>query len=388
MNNKKRSLTFVGPASFAMVSLCLAGCHKNAPAPTVVPPVEVGIVTLQPQSIHFSTELPGRTSAFRIAEIRPQVGGILQKRLFKEGSEVKGNQSLYQIDPAPFRVNLSRAEANAESAQSLFDRYEKLIKTRAVSQQQYDDARSQYLQAKAAADSARIDLSYTNLNAPIAGRIGRSSVTEGALVIANQSSPLATIQQLDPIYVDITQSATALMRLKAQLASGQLKTDGKDQAEVQLKLEDGKTYTHSGRLQFSEVSVDEGTGAVTLRAVFPNPEGQLLPGMFVRAQLQEGVRDNALLIPQRGVARDTQGNPTALVLDSQNTVQLRQVVTDRSLDGKWLIERGLNPGDRVVVDGIQNVRPGVRVKPVSVMVVGSVSDAAATRGAATTVAKQ
>lgn len=341
--------------------LALAGCKPQAAPPPAVEPA-VTVVTVAPADVELSTQLPGRTAPYLVAEIRPQVGGILLQRLFQEGSQVRAGQVLYQIDPAPFRATLARAEASHESARLLAERYERLIKSRAISQQEHDDARSQYLQAAAALETARIDLGYTRITAPISGRIGRSSVTQGALVTANQASALATIQQLDPIYVDITQPSTAILRLKEDLASGRLKSAGRGQAEVSLELENGKPYEHVGRLQFSEVTVDQGTGAVTLRAIFPNPDGKLLPGMFVRARLQEGIRSQALLVPQRGITRDPSGQATALVVDAEDKVELRQVTVERSVGSQWLVSAGLEPGDQVIVDGVQNVRPGAKVR--------------------------
>lgn len=334
------------------------------PRPKTLPLPEVGVVTVQPRSLHLSTELPGRTSAYLVAEVRPQLSGILLERRFQEGSDVRAGQVLYQINPAPFRATLARAEANLEAARLLSERYDRLVQTRAISQQERDDARSQFLQAQAAVESARIDLDFTRITAPISGRIGRSTVTQGALVTANQAAALATVRQLDPIFVDVVQPSAALLRLREDLASGRLKSAGEGEAEIRLRLENGQEYPLAGKLQFSEVSVDEGTGAVTLRAVFPNPDGVLLPGMFVRAQLREGVREQALLVPQRGVTRDTQGNAVALVLDGNDTVQQRAVSTERSIDGQWLVSAGLEAGDRVVVDGVQNVQPGSQVRPV------------------------
>ncbi|MBJ9993778.1 efflux RND transporter periplasmic adaptor subunit [Pseudomonas sp. S33] len=364
--NKRKTFLATTIAFPIVVSIALTGCNKSETSVAAPTPPEVDVVTLAVSSTPLSTELPGRTTAFLVAEVRPQVGGLLEKRAFQEGAEVKAGQVLYQIDAAPYRATLSRAEAMLESSQLLAKRYEALVKTHAISQQQFDDARSQFLQAKAAAESARIDLGYTRITAPISGRIGRSTLTQGALVTANQTNPLATIQQLDPIYVDITQPATALLQLKEDLASGRLKTTGGGQAEVHLKLENGRDYPHAGKLQFSEVSVDPSTGAVTLRAVFPNPDGILLPGMFVRTQLQEGVRDQAILVAQRAVTRDTQGKAVALVIGAQDTVEQRALTTERALDGQWLVSEGLHAGDRVIVDGIQHVQPGMKVKPVEV----------------------
>lgn len=364
---EERNALLPGIALILTVCLSLAACQKNEPAEAreVAALPEVGVVTLQPQPVTLSTELPGRTTAYLIAEVRPQVGGILLKRLFVEGSDVKAGQVLYQIDPAPYRATLARAEASLESARLLAQRYAHLIKSGAISQQEEDDARSAYLQAKASAETARINLDYTSLTAPISGRIGRSSVTQGALVTANQGSALATVQQLDPIYVDIVQPSTAILRLKEAFASGRLQRGADGQAEVHLRLENGKPYPLAGKLQFSEVSVDQGTGAVTLRAVFPNPDGLLLPGMFVHAQFQEGVRDQALLVPQRGITRDSNGQALALVVGADGKVEQRDVTVERSVGTSWLVNDGLKAGDRVIVDGVQNVKPGVTVKAVA-----------------------
>jgi len=350
----------------AMVSLMLAACQKNASDSASVgqPEPEVGVVTLAPQPVSLVADLPGRTRPYLVAEVRPQVGGILQKRLFEEGSQVEAGQPLYQIDPALYRATLARAEASLESARLLSERYARLIERNAISRQDHDDARSQYLQARATAETARIDLSYTRMAAPIAGRIGRSSVTQGALVTANQAEALATVQQLDPIYVDIVQPATAILALKEDLARRDTADMEQAQAEVNLTLENGKPYPHTGVLKFSEVSVDEGTGAVTLRAVFPNPEHLLLPGMFVHAQLPQERREAALLVPQRGIARDVAGQASALVVDAEGKVEQRPVVVGRSMGASWLIESGLQAGDRVIVDGLQKVRPGMQVSVV------------------------
>jgi membrane fusion protein, multidrug efflux system len=345
-------------------ALSLAACKGHDAAPPAPPPPEVGTVTLTPQDVALSTELPGRTSAHLISEVRPQVNGIIQQRPFEEGTQVKAGDVLYQIDPAPYRAVLARAEAAAGSAKLLSDRYEQLIKTEAISQQAYDDAKSHYQQAKAAVQAARIDVGYTRITAPISGRIGRSAVTQGALVTAGQPSPLATIQQLDPIYVDITQPSTSVLSLKQDLAEGRLKQTGDNQAEVTLRLENGQHYAHKGALKFSEVNVDEGTGAVTLRAVFPNPDHLLMPGMFVRAQLQEGVRGQSLLVPHRGLTRDTAGEAMVMVVDGESRAQVRKVVAQRSIGHDWLVTDGLKAGDKVIVDGLQQVRPGVAVSAV------------------------
>lgn len=354
-------------ASLTVTVLALSACKPGAEGESSSAqqaPQEVGVVELHAKDVTLSTELPGRTSPYLIAEVRPQVGGILLKRLFEEGSQVKEGQALYQIDPAPYRATLTRAEASLGSAQSLFERYKRLIERKAISQQEYDDARSQFLQAKASVESARIDLGYTRINAPISGRIGRSSMTQGALMTANQTTALATVQQLDPIYVDVVQSSTSILRLKEDLASGRLKSIGDGKVEVRLTLENGKPYPLAGQLQFGEVSVDEGTGSVTLRAVFPNPEGILLPGMFVRARLQEGTRSQALLVPQRGITRDASGQATALVVGADGKAEQRSVTAERTVGNEWLISNGLEAGDQLIVDGIQNVQPGAQIKAV------------------------
>ncbi len=354
------------PAVTALVSAValatlLSGCKKEEAAPAAQAP-QVGVITLQPQAFTLTSELPGRTSAYRVAEVRPQVNGIILKRLFKEGSDVKEGQQLYQIDPAVYEANLGNAQANLQATRSLAERYKQLIDEQAVSKQEYDDANAKRLQAEASLKSAQIDLRYTKVLAPISGRIGRSSVTEGALVSNGQTNAMATIQQLDPIYVDVTQSTAELLKLRRDLESGRLQKAGDNAAKVQLVLEDGSTFAGEGRLEFSEVSVDETTGSVTLRAVFANPDHTLLPGMFVHARLQAGVNANAILAPQQGVTRDLKGSPTALVVNKDNKVELRQLKASRTLGNEWLIEEGLNPGDRLITEGLQFVRPGVEVK--------------------------
>ncbi|HCG0519436.1 multidrug efflux RND transporter periplasmic adaptor subunit MexA [Pseudomonas aeruginosa] len=346
------------PALLVAIS-ALSGCGKSeAPPPAQTP--EVGIVTLEAQTVTLNTELPGRTNAFRIAEVRPQVNGIILKRLFKEGSDVKAGQQLYQIDPATYEADYQSAQANLASTQEQAQRYKLLVADQAVSKQQYADANAAYLQSKAAVEQARINLRYTKVLSPISGRIGRSAVTEGALVTNGQANAMATVQQLDPIYVDVTQPSTALLRLRRELASGQLERAGDNAAKVSLKLEDGSQYPLEGRLEFSEVSVDEGTGSVTIRAVFPNPNNELLPGMFVHAQLQEGVKQKAILAPQQGVTRDLKGQATALVVNAQNKVELRVIKADRVIGDKWLVTEGLNAGDKIITEGLQFVQPGDR----------------------------
>ena len=306
------------------------------------------------------------------------MGGIIQKRFFTEGSDVKAGDVLYQIDPATYqaawdsaRAQLARAEANISTARVRAERYKELVEIKAVSRQEYDDAAAALKQAeadieggKAAVETARINLAFTRVTAPIAGRVGRSSVTVGALVMASQGAPLATIQQLDPVYVDVTQSSAVLLQLQKAMASGALKRDSANRASVKLILEDGTPYPQEGALQFQDVTVDQTTGSYILRIVFANPKRVLLPGMFVRAVLEEGVNEQALLVPQQGVSRDPKGNPVALIVDAESKVQQRVLTVVRTIGDKWLVSDGLAPGDRVIVEGVQKVRPGASVKAV------------------------
>lgn len=347
--------------SILAVAVFLAGCQEEAAPPAQQKPT-VGVVTLQAEPFAVTTDLPGRTRAYRIAEVRPQVNGIIQRRLFTEGSEVKAGQQLYQIDAAVYEATLKSAQASLASSKSLADRYAELVKDQAVSKQAYDEARAASLQAEAELERARIDLRYTKVLAPISGRIGRSAVTEGALVSNGQAQELATIQQLDPIYVDVTQPARDLLALRRDLADGRLQKAGENAAKVTLKLEDGSDYGHEGKLEFSEVTVDPGTGSVTLRAVFPNPDKMLLPGMFVHAQLVAGLKSEAILVPQQGVTRNTKGEPTAMVVNAENKVELRPIKTERAVGNRWLVGEGLQPGDRVITEGLQFIQPGVEVE--------------------------
>lgn len=359
-------------ASAALIPLLaaavlLGGCRddqaEQAGGGGPQPKPQVGIVTLEAEPFAQTTELPGRTTAYRVAEVRPQVSGIIQKRLFTEGSEVKQGQQLYQIDPSVYEATLKSAEARLASAKSLSDRYGLLVKEQAVSQQAYDEARAASLQAQAELERAKIDLRYTKVLAPISGRIGRSAVTEGALVSNGQAQQLATIQQLDPIYVDVTQPVQDLIALRADLESGRLQQASDSAAKARLILSNGAEYPHDGTLEVSEVAVDEGTGSVTLRAVFPNPDKNLLPGMFVHARLLAGVRQQALLVPQQGVTRNARGEPTAMVVGPDNKVELRQIKTERAVGNRWLVGDGLQAGDRVITEGLQFIRPGVEVDP-------------------------
>lgn len=373
-----------GNLSSALALLCLGsvvlgacGEQQAAPAAATAPP-EVGVLEIRAETLALSTELPGRTVPYLVAEVRPQVGGIVERRLFAEGSLVKAGQSLYQIAAATYqasydsaRASLAKVEANLETTRNKAARYEELVAIKAVSRQDYDDSQAALKQAqadvamaRAALETARVNLVYTQVASPITGRIGRSTVTPGALVTASQETALATVQQLDPIYVDVTQSSADLLRLKQEFASGRLQRSGDSQARVRLVLEDGSTYAEAGKLQFSDVTVDKGTGTITLRAVFPNPQGQLLPGMYVRALLEEGVDAQAILAPQRAVSRDTKGNPTALVVDAQGRVEQRTLSTRRVVGERWLIGDGLKAGDRLIVDGLQKIAPGMPVSAV------------------------
>lgn len=359
--------------------LVMSGCGQQPTktGPSLGPP-EVGVVVIQLQRVALTTELPGRTSPYLVAEVRPQVSGIIQKRLFIEGTDVKAGQALYQIDPAPFeaayasaKAAQAKAEANLILARSTERRYRELVKTKAVSQQDYDNAYSSLKQAeaelasaKAAVEAARINLGYTKITAPISGRIGRSSVTAGALVTANQPAALAIIQQLDPIYVDVTQSSAEMLRLKRDMHVSGLKDGGIDTSHVSLLLEDGSPYPHRGVLRFSEAMVDQGTGSVTMRAIFPNPEHLLLPGMFVQAVLKEGVYEQAILVPQRGVTRNPKGEAMVMVVGAGEKVEPRIIKVVRTVGDNWLVSEGLKAGDRVILEGIQKARPGTPVKAV------------------------
>jgi membrane fusion protein (multidrug efflux system) len=415
------------PGKWSVILIVLAGfflllgCEKDngRQAPPVQVP-EVATITVQPREIVLTTELPGRTSSYIIAEIRPQVNGLIQKRLFTEGSDVKAGQVLYEIDPAPFQAALDNAAANLVAMQKAADRvraafgasiagvnrqrvtlelartnrkrFEEAFKDRAVSTSQRDQAVAEAAvaeaalqaaeaqvksdrtaiaaaeagiqQAEAALETTRIHLGYTKITAPISGRIGRSNVTVGAIVTAYQPLALTTIQQLNPIYVDVPQSTTELLLLQRRLEDGRLNLDGRNQNKVSLILEDGTAYPLGGTLQFRDVTVDPTTGSVILRVIFPNPEGVLLPGMFVRAVVKEGVSKQAILIPQQAVSRDPKGNPIALIVDTEGKVQQRMLTLDRAIGDKWLVAMGLQQGSRVIVEGMQKVRPGASVKEV------------------------
>lgn len=404
-------------AAALLASFLETGCNRQKQAPPPPPP-EVAVVTVQAQQVLLTTELPGRTSAYLVAEIRPQVSGLILKRLFEEGSEVKAGDVLYQIDPEPFQAALDSAAASVAASREAADRaratldatiagikrheatlklamtnrqrFENMLKSNAASgmerdqaatevewaeaalrtakaqvesdQQAVEAAEAAIKQAEAALKTAQINLAYTKITAPISGRIGRSAVTDGAIVTAYQQVPLATIQQFDPIYVDVPQSTVQLNRLRRSLANGRLKENGTD--AVKITLEDGTAYPQEGSLKFRDVTVDPTTGSVILRIVVPNPDRTLLPHMFVRATIDEGVQERAILVPQQAVSRDPKGNPFVLTVGAEDKVEQRPITTDRALGDKWLVSSGLDPGDRVIVEGIQKARPGATVKAV------------------------
>lgn len=379
-HKKIKQLPMWAMASAAVAAaLLLVGCG-NGPgqqaARSHVP--EVAVVTIESRPIELTTELPGRTDAYLVSEIRPQVNGIIQKRMFKEGSDVNAGDLLYQIDSAPFQVaynsakaSLGKAQANLPSIRSRAQRYKECLVDNAVSRQDYDDAAAAVQQAEAeiqywktAVEAARINLSYTRVTAPISGRIGRSSVTDGALVTAYQPTALATIQQLDPIYVDVSQSSAELLRLRRNLETGQLTADKGNEKKVRILLGDATSYSLEGTLQFRDVTVDPSTGSFTLRIVVPNPGHLLLPGMFVRAVVKEGIAEKAILVPQQGVSRTPKGEPVALIVDDTAKVRQRMLTLDRAVGDQWLVSSGLSAGERVIVEGGQKVRPGTSVKAI------------------------
>jgi membrane fusion protein (multidrug efflux system) len=348
-----------------LIALCaavLAGCGQGTQPKR--PPPDAGFVTIVPQPAEITTTLPGRTSPYAISDVRPQVGGILKARLFKEGALVKQGQPLYQIDSAPYKAAYDSAAALLSSTKAKAARYASLLAQKAISPQDYDDAVAAYKQALASAETARINLGYTRITAPITGRIGRSLVTQGALVTADQANALATIQTLDPIYVDITQSSSELLALKLAMQHGVIVNKEPADAKVTLQLDNGAKYPLAGHLQFSEVTVDQTTGAVTLRAIFPNPNGLLLPGMFVRATIIEGLDPKAILAPQQGVSHNEKGDPTALIVDSKGIARLRMLKVSRAIGDKWLVTAGLRAGDRLIVEGLQKIAPDMPVHAV------------------------
>lgn len=369
------------PLLAAALALLAAGCNEapsraTAAQPATPPPVAVTVMTLRRAEVPVTTLLPGRTAALRVAEVRPQVGGVLQQRLFTEGEQVAAGQPLFQIAAAPFEAAVQRAEAalaRAEAAEraatGIANRYRTLARAQAVSEQNLENAeatlrqtRADVASARAALETARIDLGYTEVKSPIAGRTGRANITVGALVTGSQAAPLVTVAQFDPIYVDLTQPSARLLQQRRDVESGALRRDSADRAVVRLLLEDGSEYPHAGEVQFSEVIVDQGTGSVTLRALFPNPDQMLLPGMFVRARVEEGITDQALLVPQRAVLRTPRGEPMAFVVNGENVVEQRVLRASRAVGNDWLVTSGLNPGDRVVLEGLQRIRAGARVQ--------------------------
>ena len=359
-----------------VAALLLSACGKQAPPPRPAP--QVGVITVQMQPVTLTTELPGRTSPFESSEVRPQVDGIITKRLFQEGETVHAGQVLYQIDPAPYaaaaanaRAALTRAQANIASTSALAQRYGDLVKINAIARQDYENAVAAANQAKAdvaaqkaALQSAEISLRRTAIKAPISGRIGASTFTVGALVTAAQAQPLTTIQRLDPIYVDINQSSVDLLKLRKQLLAGQVSRSG-EAARVGLTLEDGSDYGREGKFQFSDVTVAQDTGTVTIRAIFPNPQGLLLPGMYVRAHLIEGTQAQGILAPQQAISRDEKGNPQAYVVGAGDKLEIRPLTVSRAIGNAWLVTSGLKPGDRLVMDGTMMLQPGMPVQPVA-----------------------
>ncbi|MEH3244561.1 efflux RND transporter periplasmic adaptor subunit [Citrobacter freundii] len=355
-------------------SVIITACDNKPAVKTTMEP-EVGVVTLAPSSVNIKSELPGRALAFEIAEIRPQVGGIIIKRNFVEGDKVSKGESLYQIDPAPLQARLdsakgalAKAQATANNVRLTLNRQSALIKSNYVSRQDYDTTRSRLNEAqanvavaKADLEQATINLRYANVTSPIDGISGKSSVTVGALVTANQENSLVTVQRLDPIYVDLTQSVQDFLRLKEDKANGKI-AQQQGKIPVELMLENGKPYRHTGTLEFSDPAVDETTGSVTLRAIFPNPEGEILPGMYVTALLDEGSQQNVLMVPLQGITHNEQGKATTLILDQENVVQLREINAVKAVGNQWLVTAGLRPGDRVIVSGLQRIRPGSKAR--------------------------
>ncbi|MFB9125235.1 efflux RND transporter periplasmic adaptor subunit [Paraburkholderia dipogonis] len=380
--------------SAATAAVLLAACGPKQSAPPQQTP-EVGVVTVQPTAVPVVTELPGRTSAFLVAQVRARVDGIVLRREFTEGGQVKAGQRLYKIDPAPYiatlnnaKASLAKAQANLVSTTAQANRYKVLVAANAVSKQDYDNAVASEGQAaadvaagKAAVDTAQINLGYTDVVSPVSGQVGISQVTPGAYVQASAATLMATVQTLDPVYVDLTQSSLDGLKLRRDMQEGRLKTTGPDAARVSLILEDGRTYSEKGKLQFTDVTVDQGTGSVTVRAIFKNADKVLLPGMFVRARIEEGVNENALVVPQVGITHDQKGQPTALVVGDDNKVALRQLVTSGTYGSNWVVESGLKPGDRVIVQGTDKAKPGMQVKTVAAQLPATPASGAAAQSA-------
>jgi membrane fusion protein (multidrug efflux system) len=380
--------------SAATAAVLLAACGPKQSAPPPQTP-EVGVVTVEPTTVPVVTELPGRTSAFLVAQVRARVDGIVLRREFTEGSQVKAGQRLYKIDPAPYiatlnnaKAALAKAQANLVSTTAQASRFKVLVAANAVSKQDYDNAVAAQGQAaadvaagKASVDTAQINLGYTDVTSPVTGQIGVSQVTPGAYVQASAATLLATVQQLDPVYVDLTQSSLDGLKLRREVQEGRLKTSGPGAAQVSLILEDGRVYSEKGKLQFTDVTVDQGTGSVTVRAIFKNADKVLLPGMFVRAKIEEGINQNALVVPQIGITHDQKGQPTALVIGADNKVELRQLVTSGTFGSNWVIASGLKPGDRVILQGTDKARPGQQVKPVAAQLPATPASGVAAQGA-------
>lgn len=382
VSRTRRVVSFVQLAALSSAALFLVACgeKKNAAAGPAAPQAtEVGTVTLAPQAVTLTRDLPGRTSAYRVAEVRARVSGIVQKRLFQEGSEVKEGQALFQIDPAPYqaaldsaRAQLARAEASAVSTKLQAERYKELLSANAISKQEYDNANASSLgsaadvaAAKAAVQTATINLDYTKVVSPISGRIGLAQVTEGAYVQQGAATLLATVQQVDRLYVDVNQASSEVLRLRKDLASGRLKTASEGKAQVKILLDDGTEYAEAGTLESADITVDPSTGSITVRALVPNPNRELLPGMFVRARLEEGVNSDALLVPQQGISRNQRGQATAMVVGADGKAELRVLVTERAIGNKWLVSSGVKAGEQVIVENLQRIRPGSPVKAVA-----------------------
>ena len=368
----------LGTSVLGMLALVSMGCgekQEKGPEPHMGGPVEVGVIEVKTTEISLSRELPGRTSAFRIAEVRARVSGIVLEQKFEEGSEVKEGDVLYQIDPAPYQATLdsatatlARAEASQESARLLEERYQQLLKTRAISQQDYDNALAAYqaakadvAAAKAAITMAEINLGYTKVVSPINGRIGLSEVTEGAYVQQAQATLLATVQQLDPLYVDLTQSSSDIFRLRRAIESGEVQGNNGDETKLTVVLEDGSSYGHQGVLKFSDVSLDPSTSSITIRAILPNPDDELLPGLFVRARIEEGTRPNAILLPQMAITYNQKGEPYCFIVNAENQVEIRDVRIERAVGNQWLIQDGVKAGEKIIVQNLQRIQPGAEV---------------------------
>ena len=370
------------PAALMLLSTMLDGCSSQAqPVAAVPPPPEVGVVTVHPSPVPVTTELPGRTSAYLVAQVRARVDGIVQKREFEEGGDIRADERLYQIDPAPYQATLqsaqaqlARARASLESTTAQADRDKLLVENNAISKQNYvndvaarDQAAADVQAGEAAVRTATINLGYTDIVSPISGRIGPSLVTQGAYVQASAATPMATVQQIDPIYVDLNETSVEGLQLRQQVASGHIHLNGPEQTHVRLVLEDGSSYLHEGLLQFTDISVNQGTGSVTVRAIFPNPDHLLLPGMFVRAVIDEGTNEHAMLVPEDGVTHDRNGRASVLVVGEDNKISQRTVNASRTLGDSWVVEGGLKDGDRVVVSGVQRVRAGMLVRAVAAL---------------------